>query len=176
VSDDARISAWIERARRGDEESTTALGQYVHDLARQVCRSGSGAALGGADWEDVAQEAAVRVFSSGLERYQGTGSARGYLYSIVKASLLQTIRSARRRRAREESAEIPPVPSASPSLDPHEVAGLLDRLEDECRTLLEQVFFEGVAYGRLAEESGLAESSIRARVSRCLRRLRETAE
>jgi RNA polymerase sigma-70 factor (ECF subfamily) len=179
LSDDRQIAAWIEGARRGEAPATQALGEYVHALAREVCRPHS-ASLGGAEWEDVAQEAAIRVFSSGMRRYEGTGSARGYLYSIIKSSLLQTIRGVRRRRAREAASEVSSAPPAlhggphrkSSSLD---VAALLARLEEECRSLIERVFFEGVAYARLSQESGLAESSIRARLSRCLRRLRESS-
>ena len=179
MSDDRQIAAWIEGARQAEEAATRALGEYVRELAREVCRHGSHSALGGAEWEDVAQEAAIRVFSSGLQRYQGTGSARGYLYSIVKASLLQTIRAARRRRARETAAEVVPALHGDHASDftdssSFDVSSLLERLEEKCRSLIERVFFEGAAYARLSEESGLAESSIRARVSRCLRRLRES--
>ncbi|MEZ4655076.1 MAG: sigma factor [Candidatus Eisenbacteria bacterium] len=175
MSDDGRIAAWIAGARNEDPQATRALGEYVRTLAREVCRRSSASAMGSADWEDVAQEAAIRVFGTGLQRFQGTGSARGYLYSIVKASLLQTLRSERRRKAREMTAESSPAadwPSGSFGTDPaRDAAAMLDRLDDGCRQLIENVFFHGVAYARLARERIWRKARF-ARVSRCLRTLR----
>ena len=72
-----------------------------------------------------------------------------------------------------ESSPAADWPSGSFGTDPaRDAAAMLDRLDDGCRQLIDNVFFHGVAYARLAREENLAESSIRARVSRCLRTLR----
>lgn len=131
---------------------------------------------GSTDWEDVAQDAVLRLLSTS-SGYRGDGSARGYVYATVKTSLLQSIRSTRRREGREARFAADDVSEA------RETAGAFDarRLADEilagvdgaCRQLLERVFFHGVSYSSLARETGHAESSVRAQLSRCLRRARE---
>ena len=51
----------------------------------------------------------------------------------------------------------------------------LSRLDDGCRELLARTFLEDIPYSQLATDMGLAESSVRAKVSRCLGRARELA-
>ena len=56
------------------------------------------------DWEDVAQESYRRLHEVGFERYRAVGSERSYAYSVVKATVIQMSRTARRRRRREGHA------------------------------------------------------------------------
>jgi DNA-directed RNA polymerase specialized sigma24 family protein len=56
-----------------------------------------------------------------------------------------------------------------------DVAWILERLQEECRELLTRVFLHEVPYPQLANDLDLAESSVRAKVSRCVRRARELA-
>jgi RNA polymerase sigma factor (sigma-70 family) len=180
---ETRLRAWLEEARRGDEGATAEIRRVVAQIAHQVVRGRTGALGGGIAWEDVAQEALLRLVR-GTATYRGTGSVRGYIYTAVKSSLLQAIRTQRRRERRDasysaESSLQEASPRGEGAAGPVDLETrrraeeILAALDPECRDLIEQVFFLGTSYARLAEERGLAESSVRARLSRCLGRARE---
>jgi DNA-directed RNA polymerase specialized sigma24 family protein len=127
------------------------------------------------DWEDVAQVACSTFFATGLWQYRGTGSERSYLYSVVRMTAIQMSRGAARRRQREEAAPVTaPEPSnPGPRLD---VLKILAALPEECRHVIERVFLLDEPYGSLAVEFGLAESSVRSKLSRCLKKARLVAK
>jgi len=170
-------------AQRGDARAEELLAGEVRSLARIVCTKGQVPEMGGLDWEDVSQEASQRLFRVGLSRYRGDGSARSYLYSIVKVTMLQLMRSATRRRAREQVVSDEEAASFSPAgkgeesstMERVSVRQILGALAPECQELIEAMFLNGATYRQIAEETGLAESSVRSKLSRCLRRAREQA-
>jgi DNA-directed RNA polymerase specialized sigma24 family protein len=97
-----------------------------------------------------------------------------YVNTIVRTTWLLLARRAARRQAREDqiaSETMAVVPPANPGsrLD---VERILARLDETCRNLLVQVFLYGSSYREIAAETGLAESSIRSKVSRCIGRAR----
>jgi RNA polymerase sigma factor (sigma-70 family) len=145
--------------------------RILRDFARQVCRGGGPHGALDTDWEDVAQEASRTFFDVGLHQYRGTGSERSYLYSVVRMTAIQISRRAWRRRRREEASVVQPVDRSNPNarLD---VVKILAALSQECRELIERVFLHGESYGVLATELGLAESSVRSRLSRCVKAAR----
>lgn len=159
-------------ARRGDPGAQKQLVELLQRFARRVAGAGRNSLGCELDWEDVAQEAAHRLYTGALDRYDGRGSEEGFVYSVVKTTTLMMARSAGRRRDREEAqaAVDESVPAATSGL---ELESILSRLDDACRSLLRQVFLEDIPYSTLARELELVESSLRARVSRCLRRARE---
>jgi len=165
----------FERVLSGDPSAQSEVASILRRIARAVSRRGG---PGGAevDWEDVAQEAARRFFTTGIRQYRGEGSEEGYLFAIVRSTVLQHVRSAERRRRRERdlvrSEPDPPRPPDSG----FEIRRILMSLSPECADLLRRVFLEGVSYPELAEELGMLESSVRVRVSRCLRKAMEIAE
>jgi len=161
----------VEATRRGESWAQEEVMRLLRSFARYLC---AGAREGEPDWEDVAQEAARRFFTSGLARFRPGGPERSYLYSIVKASRIQLYRSMS-RRARRESA----VASEEPVRPVAETRTLLyrvlSRISGSCRELLERVFFDGASHSELAGELGLEESSVRSRLTRCLQAAREIA-
>ena len=175
---DARLREWLEAARTGEEWATAELHRVVEHVAHQVARGRSGALAGGIEWEDVAQEALLRLIG-GTAVHRGKGSVRGYVYVTVKTSLLQALRSRRRRERREAtfSAESTLNTVSSPAdgdagrwIDPDTrrlAEEVLASLGSDCRELVERVFFHGVSYARLAEGSGQAESSVRSHLTPC---------
>ena len=58
-------------------------------------------------------------------------------------------------------------------LDTFGVEKILSRMDEGCRRLLERVFLEGASYTELAGELEIVESSVRAKLARCVRRARE---
>lgn len=148
----------------------------IRGFARHVC--GNDLRSAGApeiDWEDVAQEASRRFFAAGIRQYGG-GNERSYVFRIVKSTWIQLARGASRRRAREKVAAaeaLSDLPRSEEGVLKAAVAGVLARLDAACRELLERAFLDGAPYAELAAAAGLAESSVRAKVSRCIRRARE---
>jgi len=165
----------FEQALRGDRSAQTELDGVIRRIARAVCyRGGPGGVE--VDWEDIAQEASARFFSVGIHQFRGLGSEEGFLYAIVRSTVLQAVRRATRRQAREESVtrnDVAPPHNPGPGLD---VRRLLEQLPAECARLLEQVFLLGVPYSELASELDMLESSVRVKVTRCLRKAMEIAE
>jgi len=162
-------------ARRGERWAQEEIQALIEGFARHVCRSAGDRLRADLSWEDVAQEAGARFFAVGLRQYGGQGTEESYLFTIVKSSLLQRARSADRRIKREE-ASVPMDRVALPDGDDRlEVHSLLARLDDSCRELLERAFLLDIPYSQLATDMELVESSVRAKVSRCLGRARELA-
>jgi len=159
----------------GDPEATDRLHRLVRDFSRQICRGGGPPGAPAIDWEDVAQECGRKLLGGGLERFTGAGSERAYLYSMVKATVLEMARAASRRRRREEaSISNGPAASADPdvSLD---VRSLLSVLEPDCREIIQRVVLQDEPYAEVARDLGLAESSVRSKLSRCIARARKIA-
>lgn len=168
-------SGRIEAARRGEAWAQEELVDQIRSLAQTICQSRSASATYGAfDWEDVAQDASDRLFEVGLDLYQGAGSERSYLYTIVKIAWLQALRSARRRSVREDAVR-GPTESTPAQVNRTYVGRLLSRIDAPCGELVRAVFLEGVSYVELARELRLEVSSVRARASRCLSKLRQLA-
>ena len=164
----------FEQARRGDRAAQAEIDETIRRIARAVCRRGG---PGGAevDWEDVAQEAGARFFSIGLHQFSGKGSEEGYLYAIVRSTVLQAARRASRRRNREQPLvreDLTPPHNPGHEID---VRRLLVKLPPECARLLEQVYLHGVPYSEIAAELEMLESSVRVKVTRCLRKAMDIA-
>lgn len=158
-------------ARQGDPRAQSELLGLLRRFARHVAGA-AGNSLGcELDWEDVAQEAGQRLFDGALDRYDGRGSEEGYVYTVVKTTTLMMARGAGRRRDREESWGAGPESEEARTAGV-DVASLLSRLDEACQELLQKVFLEDLPYSTLARETGLAASSLRAKVSRCLGRAR----
>ena len=173
MGNDDHLRKQLEAARRGDRESVAELDALVRGIARRLVDSRTESILRGVEWQDVAQEALVRLVHGEAE-YAGTGSARGYVYRTVKTALLQTIRGVKRRTARNEAySESVEVPEDDRLVAKRASEEILAAMSDECRELVERALLFGVSFAELAKEAGMAESSIRSRLSRCLRRARE---
>lgn len=165
----------FEAAHRGERWAIEALLQTCRRFARHVCSNVSSSWSAEIDADELAQDAAARLLTTGLAQYDGRGSEDSYVYTLVRSTLLMRVRSADRRRRREENvADAAPL-SAPADTAALEVDSLLGRLEDVCRELLRRVYLLEESYGALAADLGLVESSVRAKVSRCLRRARELA-
>jgi RNA polymerase sigma factor (sigma-70 family) len=165
----------FDAASRGDRQAQAEVARLVRNFAQALCRGGGPPAAPDLDWEDVAQEAARKIFSVGLTQYRGQGTERSYLYSAVKSTMIQMSRTAARRRRREAQAlreDLVQPDDPGPKL---QVAHILDQLPQDCRALIERVFLHEEPYADLARDLAIEESSVRARVSRCIRRARSVA-
>jgi RNA polymerase sigma factor (sigma-70 family) len=157
------------QALEGSRSAQHEIDAIIRRIAKAVCR-GKGPGGADVDWEDIAQEASRRFFAVGLHQFRGHGSEEGFLYAIVRSTVLQAARRAARRRDHERLGEHEEVAAAHNPGTAVDVRTILRKLPAECAWLLEQVFLQGIPYAELAAELGMLDSSVRVRVSRCLRR------
>lgn len=164
----------LKRAREGDRGAQELLIEEIRRLSRAACGSQNRVLRDlGLDWEDVAQESSRRFFEIGIHRYRGDGSVASYLYVVVKSALLQLLRKERRRQGREDVVAAQTPRSQEPSSTGLVVDSILKSLESECRRLIMRIFFDGTTYSEMSGELGITESSVRSKLSRCLRKARE---
>jgi RNA polymerase sigma factor (sigma-70 family) len=165
----------FEDAIGGAPAAQKEIVRLIRQLSRAACAR-RGPATADVDWEDVAQDACRRFFASGLRQFRKSGSERSFLYAIVRSSVIQIVRSEARRRVREVTSLQPTVVLPHNPIPKFDVTKILSRLSEECRTLLTRVFLRGEPYSSLARELGILDSSVRTKVTRCLRRARQTIE
>lgn len=164
----------FDRALAGDASAQESIAETIRRIARAVCtRGGPGGAT--EDWEDVSQEANRRFFSVAINQQRKPGSEESYLFAIVHSTFLKALRAASRRRDRELHSASQPTELPNPDLQ-IDVRWILARLSDECANLLDRVYLHGDSYSALAAELDILESSVRTRVSRCLKRAKRLAE
>ena len=166
-----QVDTLIEAARHGERDAEEEIAQLIRAYSRHVCRSGASSNMPDIDWEDVAQEASRKFFAVGIKQFRPGGPVRSYLYSIVRTTFLELVRRSWRRKQREEQSTIMPAPPDNPETQTL-LHRILSRLPEVCRELLARLYFDGATYAELAVELNLAESSVRARSSRCLGKAR----
>jgi RNA polymerase sigma factor (sigma-70 family) len=165
----------ISAAEAGDREAQQELLELIRVLARAVCDRYGVAKLPVVGWEDVAQEASYAILSMSPDQYRDERNYRGFVYVVVRNTCLRMVRAARRRASRETSHTERLVVHAGVArrVDVRrQVMHALASLDESCRDLLRRVFLEDVPIADLAREFGLAQPSVRSRVSRCVSQAR----
>ncbi len=178
----------IALARRGDAASVRLIvrqhNQRLYRIARSIVRDDGEA-------EDVLQEAYVRAFTS-LATFRGEARLGTWLARIVMNEALGRLRGRRptvelnatEGDARE--AEIIPFPNAGPQIDPEtavaqrELRALLERAIDDLpesfRTVLVARLIEGMSVEETAELIGIVPETVKTRLHRARRLLRDAME
>ena len=172
---DIDTQAIFEQARAGVPAAQGEIVRLIQGLSRAAC-AGGGLATSDIEWEDVAQEASRRFFVAGVQQFRKPGSEKNFLYTIVRSALIQIIRSEARRRVREEKVtveQVVPPHDPAPKLT---VSRILERIPEGCSDILTRVFLRGEPYSMLARDLGMLESSVRTKVTRCLKRARQVAQ
>jgi len=179
----------ISRGRQGDHEAIRVLIQRgnrkLYRLARSVIRDD-------AEAEDVLQEAYVRAFTN-LGGFRGEASFTTWVGRIVINEALGRLRRQRKSRPLDEPmsdfpalANVIPFPNAGPQLDPeaimarNQVHTLLERAIDELpdgfRTVLVARLVEGLSTEETGELVGIPPETVKTRLHRARRLLRQTME
>ena len=186
ASDEADL---VARARRGDAAAVRLIigqhNQRLYRIARSIVRDDGEA-------EDVLQEAYARAFTH-LATFRGEARLGTWLARIVMNEALGRLRG---RRATVElnamtegdarHAEIIPFPNANPQIDPEtavaqrELRALLERAIDELpesfRTVLVARLIEGMSVEETAELIGIVPETVKTRLHRARRLLRDAME
>lgn len=169
-------TTWMDGFRRNDQIALRSIYKAHFPAVRQYVLQNSGTV---SDAQDVFQEAIVVLwvnvkqgrFSPGTESGPG-----GFLFRVAKNKWLDVVRSAAHKhmkvvhdqRAQEPAADVP---------DDMEdrivrLRGVYEKLDDKCRTVLDQFYFERKDLATIAAGLGVEEESIRTIKYRCMMKLR----
>ncbi|MDD3334260.1 MAG: sigma-70 family RNA polymerase sigma factor [Eubacteriales bacterium] len=128
--------------------------------------------------EDAAQESMLRAFRS-YERYRGDGTAT-WLYRIAHNTCLDVLKSSRVKKESLLAENAPETPDVSPNPEEMYIArsrqealwAAVSELSIEQQTLLNLFYGDGMSYQEMAAATGLAEGTIKSRLSRAKDALR----
>jgi RNA polymerase sigma-70 factor (ECF subfamily) len=169
--------AWVERAKRGDEEAFKMLverfREQAYGLALRIVRSP-------ADAEEVAQDSFVRAWQA-LPRFRGEARFGTWLYSIVSRRAIDRAKQLRARREREtefdgewgavaggeEPSEVERIESRQTT------ARLLAALTDIQRNVVTLFYLEDQSVEQVSASLGMPEGTVKTHLFRARRLLRE---
>ncbi len=162
----------LARARQGDHRAfADLLRRHDSGLRALAFRMVRDATL----MDDALQEAYVKAYRA-LPQFRGESGFGTWLYRIVHNSCVDQL-----RRSREHVPLDPDLASAAPSPEGEVVAGVsvagaLDALSMEHRTVLVLVDALGFDYGDAASVLGVPVGTIRSRLARARRAMRRRLE
>jgi RNA polymerase sigma-70 factor (ECF subfamily) len=171
----------VERARRGDADAYEELVHRYTEMAFRVAYVVTGSA---AEAEDAAQDAFVKAYWA-LPRFRPGAPFRPWLLRIVGNEARNRRRSAGRRSALElRAAERLSTGGAAPSPEAAAEAGeerrallrALNAMAEEDRQVIGCRYLLQLSLQETAATLGLAEGTVKSRLSRALARLRQTLE
>ena len=157
----------------GDDNSWAELisryAAYIYAIATRAYGLGPVAA------EEVFQDACIRVYE-GLAGFSGRGEFRSWLRAVVLSAAREHLRTEGRRSevAQEEdpgtAAELEELETA---LD---VRAAVLALGEPCSGTIGLYFFRNLTQAEVAESLGVPSGTVAARLSRCLKRLRDALQ
>jgi RNA polymerase sigma-70 factor, ECF subfamily len=156
---------------RGDQRAWDALidryAAYIYAVALRGFRLSQDAA------EDVFSDVCVRLYD-GLAGYSGTGEFRAWLRAVVVSAAREYLR----REARRPSPEVEPSePDTIAELETAlEVRAAVAALGEPCATTVSLHFFADLTQAEVANRLAVPSGTVAARISRCLRRLRDALQ
>lgn len=168
----------VERARRGEVVAYEELVRRYQDLALRTAHLVSG---GADDAEDATQEAFVKAYRA-LPRFRAGAPFRPWLLRIVANEARNRRRSANRRsglalRAIEDRPSSDAAPSPEAAVLVHEsraaLLGALAALRDDDRDVVVARYLLDLPEAETASMLGIPRGTVKSRLSRALRRLRE---
>ncbi|WP_443055157.1 sigma-70 family RNA polymerase sigma factor [Streptomyces sp. NBC_00704] len=159
---------WALAARAGDPDAVERFVRALRpDVVRYVTRLCADRQLA----DDLAQDTFLRALGS-LHRFEGRSSARTWLLSIARRTVVDSLR---RAAARPRSADVDDWTACADRAQPGGLPGfddgvalldLLDALPAERREAFVLTQLRGLPYEAAAEASGCPVGTIRSRVAR----------
>lgn len=151
--------AWAELISR--------YGGYVYAVAIRAYRLPRDSA------DDVFQDVWVRIYD-GLTGYRGDGNLRAWIRSLTFSACADHVRCSKRDGSARTLDGTGGVAEILEDLDQAlDVRMAVTRLSDACRSAIEMAFLDDLTQAEMARRLGVPEGTVAARVSRCLRRLRD---
>src|SRR5256886_8706109 len=174
-------SVLIARAQRGDTAAYEEIVQRYQQIAFRTAYVITGSS---ADAEDAAQEGFVKAYRA-LDRFRLGADLRPWLLRIVANEARNRVRSSGRRHQLElrltegfRPGDAAPSPEAV-AVAADERRGLLamvNALSDEDRLVIASRYFLELSGEETAAALGIAEGTVKSRLSRALARLRTRVE
>ncbi|MFD6287957.1 sigma-70 family RNA polymerase sigma factor [Streptomyces sp. NPDC060205] len=165
---DEAATAWALAARGGDPY---AVDRFVRALRPDVVRYLARVGADHQSADDLAQDTFLRALGS-LHRFEGRSSARTWLLSIARRTVVDSLRYAAARPRLVDTDDWTTCadlarPSGLPGFEEGvALLDLLDGLAPERRQAFVLTQLAGLAYEEAAEYSGCAVGTIRSRVAR----------
>jgi RNA polymerase sigma factor (sigma-70 family) len=168
------LAELVRRCRSGDNEAWAQLvertSRYVYAIAVQAYR------LSQHDAEDVFQETYARAYEH-LGDLRDDSAITAWLGQLTRRLCVDRLRSAAREAPAGEELEPADVDDTLANLDEalavHEA---LQAVPPHCQEILDRFFCRDESYATIGAALELPPGTIASRISRCLRRLRETFE
>lgn len=156
---------------RGDESSWNALieryAAYIYAIALRAF------ALSPAAAEEVFQDVCVRIYD-GLAGFAGRGEFRSWLRAVVVSGCRDHLRREGKRELEVHE------PGGDDEIDALETAlmvrSAVTALGEPCVTTVALYFFGEMTQAEVASRLGVPSGTVAARLSRCLRRLRDSLQ
>ncbi len=166
----------VDRARRELPHRTAAYQELVKRHSAAVFRRAHRLLGSRADAEDVAQEVFLNVFRA-IPRVEVRGSFVHWLNTITLNASLRLLDRRRRERRRREAFQLHQTAAQRDSeSDPmlrRSLTEALDLLPPQTRVAIVLRFVDGHSYVEIARMTGAKESTVKMRVARGMRRVRE---
>lgn len=162
--------------RPSREEVASRYGHQIYNLAYRLAGNPEDAA-------DLAQEVFVRVYRN-LDRYQ-PGTFDGWLYRITKNLFLDQVRRRRRfrlepLRSEEWAQPVSPEPGPADLVERHTFEACIEeglrQLSEDFRLAVVLCDVEGLTYEEIATVTGWPMGTVRSRIHRGRKQLREHLE
>lgn len=176
ASDIASAPAWLTGLHRNDPVTIRALYTKHFPAVRQYVVQNSGTA---SDAQDVFQEAVTVLWLSVKEGRFHTGTESdpgGFLFRVAKNKWLDVVRSAAHKHMKvvhdDRTIELGTEPIEDVEGRIQRLRGVYEKLDDKCRTVLDQFYFERKDLATIAVGMGVEEESIRTIKYRCMMKLR----
>jgi len=123
--------------------------------------------------EEVFQDVCVRLYD-GLRGYSGRGEFRSWLRAVVLSACREHLRREERRpNALVEPGEANRIEDLETALA---VRAAVSGLGEPCATTISLHFFADLTQAEVALRLGVPPGTVAARISRCLRRLRDSLQ
>ena len=173
-ADDARWSAWMQCAQRGDREAYASLLGELSPVITAFLRSRFGST---AFIEDCVQECLLSIHRA-RGSYDPRRPFRPWLFAIVRRRAIDELRARTRRgddapRSDTESVEPSELRDPSRTIDG---ARLLDALPVAHREALVMTKYLGLSIAEAAREAGVSDMAMKSRVHRAVRQIRRTLD
>ena len=168
-TDEDLVVACLDGDERAWAELIGRYGGYIHAVAQRAFGFDHAAA------DEVFQDVCVRLYD-GLANFAGRGEFRSWLRAVIISACREYLRR-EARVAERSSAEPEPAAGAFEAIETAlDVRKAVSALGDPCRTTISLYFFGGMTQAQVADRLAVPPGTVAARLSRCLRRLRDALQ
>ncbi|MBP7409582.1 MAG: sigma-70 family RNA polymerase sigma factor [Flavobacteriales bacterium] len=174
ATDIASQPVWVVGLHRNDPATIRALYAKHFPAIKHYVLQNSGT---GNDAQDMFQEAMTVLWMSVKEgRFVPDAEPGGFLYRVAKNKWLDVVRSAAHKHMKvvHDDRALDHRIDAPDDIEERIVRlrGVYDTLDDKCRMVLDQFYFERKDLATIAAGMGVEEESIRTIKYRCMMKLR----